>query len=50
MINYNGLSDEEVIINRKKFGTNELTKVKQKTFFKLLLEYRITIEQEIVKA
>jgi len=38
MINYNGLSDNEVIINRKKFGTNELTKVKHKTFFKLLLE------------
>ncbi|MBE6156805.1 MAG: calcium-translocating P-type ATPase, PMCA-type [Firmicutes bacterium] len=38
MINYNGLNDEEVIINRKKYGTNELTKIKQKTFFKILLE------------
>ncbi len=38
MINYNGLSDEEVINSRKQYGTNELTKVKQKTFFKILLE------------
>ncbi len=38
MINYNGLSSEEVIINRKMYGSNEFTKVKQKTFFKLLLE------------
>ena len=38
MINYNGLTDEEVIINRKKYGTNELTKIKQKTFFKILFE------------
>lgn len=38
MINYNGLTEEEVIINRKKYGTNELTKIKQKSFFKILLE------------
>lgn len=38
MINYNGLTDEEVLINRKKYGTNELTKIKQKTFFKIFLE------------
>lgn len=38
MINYNGLTDEEVIINRKTYGTNELTKVKRKTFFKIFLE------------
>ena len=31
MINYNGLTDEEVISSRKKYGTNELTKVKKKT-------------------
>jgi len=38
MINYNGLNDEEVVVNRKKYGSNELTKIKQKTFFKILLE------------
>ena len=38
MINYNGLSDNEVIISRKKYGTNELTKVKRKNFFRILLE------------
>ena len=38
MINYNGLSEEEVIKNRKQFGTNELTKVKQKTFLRILIE------------
>ena len=38
MINYNGLTDEEVMNNRKKHGTNELTKIRQKTFFKILLE------------
>ena len=38
MINYNGLTEDEVIINRRKYGTNELTKVKQKSFFKILLE------------
>ncbi len=38
MINYNGLNDDEVIISRKEHGTNELSKVKQKTFLKILLE------------
>ncbi len=38
MINYNGLNDDEVLVSRKEYGTNELTKVKQKTFFKMLLE------------
>ena len=38
MINYNGLNNEEVVVNRKKYGSNELTKIKQKTFFKILLE------------
>jgi len=38
MINYNGLSDEEVIKSRKQYGTNEFTKIKKKTFFKILLE------------
>ncbi len=38
MINYNGLSDDEVLVSRKQYGNNELVKVKQKTFWKLLLE------------
>ena len=37
MINNNGLSDEEVIINREKYGENIFTKKKQDTFLKLLL-------------
>ncbi len=37
MINFNGLSEEEVVESRKKYGNNELTKVKKKTFFKILL-------------
>ena len=35
MTNYNGLTDEEVIINRKKYGSNELTKIKSKTFLQI---------------
>ena len=34
----NGLTDKEVIVKRKKYGTNEITGVKKDTFFKLLLE------------
>lgn len=33
-----GLNNEEVELNRKKYGTNSITNVKQKGFFKLLLE------------
>ncbi len=33
-----GLSDQEVKENRKKYGTNEITKAKKNTFLKLLLE------------
>ncbi len=38
MINFNGLNDEEVLNSRKTHGSNELTKVKQKTFLKIFLE------------
>lgn len=34
----NGLTDKEVIVNRKKYGTNLISGVKKDTFFKLLLE------------
>ena len=33
-----GLNDEEVIESRKKYGTNEITQKKKKTFINLLLE------------
>ena len=35
---YYGLNNEEVELNRKKYGTNSITNVKTKGFFKLLLE------------
>lgn len=41
-----GLTNEEVIINRKKYGKNEFTKKKQDTFLKLLLE---TFSDPIIK-
>ena len=31
---YNGLTDKEVIENRKKYGSNELKKTKKDSFFK----------------
>ena len=46
MINNNGLTNEEVIINRKKYGSNILSKKKQDSFFKLLLE---TFSDPIIK-
>ena len=46
MINNNGLSDKEVIINREKYGENIFTKKKQDTFLKLLLE---TFSDPIIK-
>lgn len=46
MINNNGLSNEEVIINRKKYGWNTFTKKKQDSFFKLLIE---TFSDPIIK-
>ena len=45
-MNTNGLSDEQVIVNRAKYGSNVFTKKKQDTFFKLLLE---TFSDPIIK-
>lgn len=42
----NGLSDKQVIANRKKYGTNEIKGVKKDTFFKLLIE---TLGDPIIK-
>ena len=46
MINKNGLTSDEVIKNRKKYGNNSLTKKNNNTFFKLLLE---TLSDPIIK-
>ena len=46
MINNNGLSNKEVIINREKYGSNTFTKKKHDSFFKLLLE---TFSDPIIK-
>jgi len=46
MINNNGLTNEEVIINRKKYGSNTFSKKKQDGFLKLLLE---TFSDPIIK-
>ena len=42
----NGLSNEEVIISRKKYGSNVFTKKKNDSFFKLLME---TFSDPIIK-
>ncbi len=41
-----GLNEKEVLINRKKYGSNELSKQKSKSFFKLLFE---TLGDPIIK-
>jgi len=43
---YNGLTDEEVLENRKKHGSNELSKVKKEGFFRLLIN---TLGDPIIK-
>ena len=43
---YNGLTDEEVLENRKKYGSNELSKVKKEGFFRLLIN---TLGDPIIK-
>ena len=45
-MNNKGLTNEEVIINRKKYGSNTFTKKEQDTFIKLLLE---TFSDPIIK-
>ena len=45
-MNSNGLTSEEVIVNREKYGRNVFTKKKQDSFFKLLLE---TFSDPIIK-
>lgn len=45
-MNNNGLTNEQVIINRGKYGKNIFTKKKQDTFFKLLME---TFSDPIIK-
>ena len=42
----NGLTNEEVLINRNKYGSNIFTKKKQDSFFKLLME---TFSDPIIK-
>jgi len=46
MKKYSGLTDEEVLINRKKYGTNTFTKKESDNFIKLLLE---TFSDPIIK-
>ena len=43
---YNGLTDEEVLESRKKYGSNELNKTKKDSFFKLLIS---TLGDPIIK-
>lgn len=43
---YNGLTDEEVLESRKKYGSNELNKSKKDSFFKLLIS---TLGDPIIK-
>ena len=45
-MNINGLSDEQVIENRKKYGSNTFSKKKRDSFFKLLME---TFSDPIIK-
>ena len=45
-MNTNGLSDNEVIESRKKYGTNEITNSKNKSFFKEFIE---TLGDPIIK-
>ena len=46
MINRNGLSKNEVINSRKKYGTNEITSKKKKSFLRQFIE---TLGNMVVK-
>ena len=46
MINNKGLTNDEVIVNRKKYGSNTFSKRQQDSFLKLLLE---TFSDPIIK-
>ena len=37
-MNIKGLTEEEVVNSRRKYGTNEISKVKKNSFLRLLLE------------
>lgn len=43
---YTGLNDEQVVVNRKKYGTNAISSKKQNSFFKLFIE---TLADPIIK-
>ena len=43
---YNGLSDKEVSISRKKYGDNSITKIEKETLFKIIIE---TLSDPIIK-
>ena len=43
---YNGLSDSEVLENRTKYGSNELSKLKKDGFLKILIN---TLGDPIIK-
>ena len=43
---YTGLTNEEVIENKRKYGTNEITTKKNNSFFKLFME---TLADPIIK-
>ena len=43
---YTGLTNEEVIENKKKYGTNEITTKNNNSFFKLFME---TLADPIIK-
>ena len=45
---YNGLTDEEVLESRKKYGSNNLSKVKKEGFLKLLINIHFTKKNTVI--